>query len=217
MKGYHLYIFRHGRTEANSEGSYIGVTDLPLSEEGREELVEKYESSIYPRVQKVYSSPLTRCIETAEILFPDRFIQKVDGLREMDFGEFEGKNVRDLAKAPAYKEWLKGGLDSCPPGGESLREMMLRSYKALEEIFFDMMNEGMTHCGIVTHGGIIMNMLSCFGLPKMKPMEFACEIGEGYEILITTQLWQNSGAFEILGKLPYDDNGGENDFEEDYD
>lgn len=203
MKGYRLSILRHGRTEANAEGTYIGVTDLPLSEEGKEELLEKVETRVYPRVQKVYSSPLLRCTQSAEILFPDRLMQTVEGLREMNFGDFEGKNVKELAQNEDYKEWLKGGIDNCPPNGESLRDMVIRTYRALQEILQDMMSEGLTHCGIVTHAGIIMNMLACFGLPKMKPMEFATEVGEGYEILITAQMWQNSNAFEILGKLPY--------------
>ena len=203
MKGYRLSILRHGKTEANETGTYIGVTDLPLSEAGKTELIEKYDINDYPKVQKVYSSPLTRCVQSADILFPDRELEVVKNLREMNFGDFDGLSVPDLIDLEAYKEWLKGGMDNSPPGGESLREMILRSYKALQYILSDMMKEGLTHCGVVTHSGIIMNMLSCFGLPKMKPLEFASEAGEGYEILLTAQLWQMGGVFEILGKVPY--------------
>ena len=212
MKGYRLSIIRHGRTEANANGTYIGVTDLPLSDEGKEEIKEKFESNDYPKVQKVYSSPLLRCTETAEIIFPDRELEVIDDLREMDFGDFEGISVSDLVELEAYKEWLKGGMDNSPPNGESLREMIMRSFNALQEILKDMMKEGLTHCGVVTHSGIIMNMLSCFGLPKMKPMEFATEVGEGYEIIITAQLWQMGNVFEILGKIPYT-----NEFDDGYD
>lgn len=203
MKGYRLTILRHGKTEANETGTYIGVTDLPLSEEGRTELTDKFEAGDYPKVHKVYSSPLLRCTQSAEILFPDRELERVPDLREMDFGDFEGLSVPDLIDLEAYKAWLQGGMDNSPPNGESLREMVLRCYRALEYILRDMMKEGLTHCGVVTHSGIIMNMLSCFGLPKMQPMEFASKAGEGYEILLTAQLWQMGGTFEILGKVPY--------------
>ena len=54
----------------------------------------------------------------------------------------------------------------------------------------------------MTHGGIIMNMLSCFGVPKRKPMEFACDFGEGFEVMVTASMWQRSEAFEILGRYP---------------
>ena len=202
MKGYRLSILRHGLTEANENGTYIGKTDLPLSMAGREALQDKYESLEYPKVQRVYSSPLERAVQSAEILFPDREIVIVDDLREMDFGVFEGISVDDLIKLDSYKKWLKGGLDNPPPNGESLRNMMLRCYSALNLMILNMMNEGLTHTGVITHSGILMNMMSCFGLPKMKPMEFACEPGEGYEILVSAMMWQNGNTFEILGKIP---------------
>lgn len=202
MKGYRISMLRHGLTEANENGIYIGKTDLPLSEAGREALRDRYETKEYPKVQRVYSSPLERAVQSAEILFPDREVVIVDDLREMDFGVFENAAAEDLIELDSYRKWLKGGLDNPPPNGESLRNMMLRCYSALNLIILDMMKEDITHSGVVTHSGILMNMLSCFGLPKMKPMEFACDPGEGYEILVTAMMWQNGNAFEILGKIP---------------
>ena len=209
MKGYHISIFRHGLTDANENGVYIGRTDLPLSDAGREALMDKFEQLEYPKVQRVYSSPLERAIQTAEIIFPDREIVIVDDLREMDFGVFEGLPADELVHLDSFKKWLKGGLDNPPPNGETLRSMMLRCYSALNLMILDMMKEGFTHAGAVTHSGILMNMLSCFGLPKKKPMEFACEPGEGYEILVTAMMWQNGNTFEILGKIPANESDGE--------
>ncbi|MBQ8724820.1 MAG: histidine phosphatase family protein, partial [Oscillospiraceae bacterium] len=57
MKGYHLSLIRHGRTEANDNGIYIGRTDYPLSEKGIAELYSKMDEYVYPGVAKVYSSP----------------------------------------------------------------------------------------------------------------------------------------------------------------
>ncbi len=202
MKGYRISILRHGLTEANENGIYIGKTDLPLSEVGKEALQDKYDQLEYPKVQRVYSSPLERAIQSADILFPDREIVIVDDLREMDFGVFEGLPASELIQLDSYKKWLKGGLDNPPPNGETLRNMMMRCYSALNLIIMDMMKNGYTHTGVVTHSGILMNMMSCFGLPKMKPMEFACEPGEGYEILVSAMMWQNGNTFEILGKIP---------------
>lgn len=202
MKGYRISILRHGITEANENGIYIGKTDLPLSDAGREMLEDKFDQLEYPKVQRVYSSPLERAVQSAEILFPDREIVIVDDLREMDFGVFEGLPAEELIQLDSYKKWLKGGLDNPPPNGETLRNMMTRCYSALNLIIMDMMKNGYTHTGVVTHSGILMNMMSCFGLPKMKPMEFACEAGEGYEILVSAMMWQNGNTFEILGKIP---------------
>lgn len=215
MKGYRIAFIRHGMTDANEDGRYIGSTDLPLSELGSKELFEKADTLDYPQVQKVYTSPLKRCKQTAAILYPNRYTVEMDELREMDFGDFENKKAEDLMETDAYKEFIKGGLDNPAPNGESIREVVTRCYEAIKIIISDMMYEGMTNVAVVTHGGIIMNMLSCFGIPKRKPMEFACDFGEGFEVLVTASMWQRSEAFEILGRYPdrYEDEEyfGDND------
>ena len=202
MKGYRISMLRHGRTRGNDQGLYIGKTDLPLTEEGKEELRDLYASYEYPRVHRVYSSPLERAVQSAEILFPDTDITIAEDLREMDFGVFEGLPAEELVNLDSYRKWLKGGLDNPAPNGESMREVMVRCYSAMNAIIMDMMKDGITHAGIMTHSGILMNTLSCFGLPKMKPMEFNCRMGFGYEIMVTANMWQNGNTFEILGRIP---------------
>lgn len=205
MKGYRLSIVRHGLTAANDSSIYIGSRcDYSLSQKGINQLWNKMDEFDYPKVQRVYSSPMKRCIETAEIIFPYRELQVVENITELDFGEFDGKSVNELIDREDYQDWLKGGSpDKRPPGGESTEELLLRLYKGLHEIIMDMMNEDLTHCAVVTHSGIIANMLSAFGLPKIKPNELTCAPGEGFEIIVTAQMWQQSQAFEILGKIPY--------------
>ena len=61
-----LWLIRHGKTEGNKLSRYIGTTDEPLCQEGTE-FLHKMD---YPKVQAVYVSPLKRCVQTAEILFP---------------------------------------------------------------------------------------------------------------------------------------------------
>ncbi|MFT3950383.1 MAG: histidine phosphatase family protein [Oscillospiraceae bacterium] len=202
MKGYRIKLLRHGMTAANLEGRFIGRTDRPLCEEGEAQLTRAQEEHDYGSVQKVYSSPLSRCIQTAEILYPDARIAVVPELTELDFGIFEEKTAEELVGMPGYKEFLKGGLDNAPPGGESVRALIERCYNGIGTVIADMMEEGFTNVAAVTHGGVMMNLLACFGLPKRKPLEYACGYGEGFEILVTAAMWQRSGAFEILGKLP---------------
>lgn len=203
MMGYRLSVFRHGKTEANEKGIYIGRTDYPLSESGKNELIEKTEEFIYPKVQRVYSSPLKRCMETGSIIFPDREIIAVNDLRELDFGDFEGKSVDELINREDYKKWLKGGIDNHVPNGESLQDMTMRVFSALNQIILNMMSEDFTHCAVVTHSGILTNMMTCFGIPKYDAKDLYCDAGEGFEVLVTAQMWQRSQAFEILGKVPY--------------
>ncbi|MBR6983572.1 MAG: histidine phosphatase family protein [Ruminococcus sp.] len=204
MKGYRISVIRHGMTEANEKGIYIGTTDMPLTDKGAGELAAKMDEFDYPSVHRVYTSPLRRCTETAEILFPETETLLVDDLRELNLGVFENKRFDELMGREDYKAWLKGGKDTRPPKGESLEEMTARTYKALHEIIMDMMNNGITHSAIITHGGIISNMLACFGLPKYDPKYLNASPGEGFDILVTAQMWLNSQAFEILGYCPYE-------------
>ena len=204
MKGYRISIIRHGMTEANEKGIYIGNTDIPLSAKGAADLAAKMDEFDYPTVHRVYSSPLKRCTETAEILFPHTELCTVDDLRELNFGEFENKTIDELAMREDYNKWLRGGKDSRPPKGESLEELTARTYKALHYVITDVMETGLTHCALITHGGIISNMLSCFGIPKYAPSQITAEAGGGFDVIVTAQTWLNSQAFEILGYCPYD-------------
>lgn len=204
MKGYRLSLIRHGFTEANETGMYIGCnTDLPLSKKGKDTLLNLMDEYRYPRVERVYTSSLLRCRQTCEILFPDRQVIAMDDLKELNFGDFDGKTVDQLIDRDDYKQWLKGGIDNAPPNGESIQELVVRSYNALTRIIVNMMDEEFSHCAIVTHSGIIKNMLTCFGLPKINPNDIYIDAGEGAEILVTADMWQRSQAFEILGKVPY--------------
>ncbi len=209
MKGYRLKVIRHGITQGNLDGKYIGITDLPLCAEGVAELYSKLEKTHYGSVQKVFVSPLKRCRETAAILYPEAVTVEIPELIEMNFGDFENKKAKDLMNTPEYKSFLKGGLDNPPPNGESMRAVVERCVAAMEKIVSSMFQEGMTNCAVVTHGGIIMNMLSCFGVPKYNPNDLACDFGEGFEVMISAAMWQRSTAFEILGRFPYIYDDGE--------
>ena len=127
-----------------------------------------------------------------------------EDLRELNFGEFDGKSADELVGREDFRTWLRGGSpDLKPPGGESIEELCIRTYRALDRILMDMMENEFYHCACVTHAGVISNMLAYFGLPKIAASELQTEPGEGYDILLTAQMWQRSQAFEILGITPY--------------
>ena len=201
MKNYYLYLIRHGITEGNLDGKYIGQTDLALCPQGEKQIQQLVKAGVYPCVEKVYTSPLKRCVETAQIIYPDIQLSKVDEIAEMDFGQFEGKTQKELENLPEYTAWLKGGPEACPPDGEKFGDFSLRCISGLDIIFRDMMTKEITRAAMVTHGGVITNLLAGFGLPKGHPADYMCGPGEGFEILLSTFLWQKGPAFEISGRL----------------
>lgn len=203
MKNYHISLFRHGRTDANDQGMYIGTTDYALNDAGRSELYDKLDAYTYPRVERVYSSPLQRCTETAEILFPNRELVIAEAFHELHFGRFEGKTAEELMNDPDYRAWLQGGMDAKPPEGESVAELCVRTYQGFYRILLEMMQEDFHHVALVTHAGVIANALACFGIPKLDPKQIQIAPGEGFEIQLNAQMWQSSQAFEILRVTPF--------------
>ena len=106
MKTFKLHLIRHGLTSGNLQGLYIGSgTDIPLCDEGRAQLAELKERFEYPQVDTVFSSPLMRAVETANILFPNATHQfSVHDLREAGFGVFENHPVKELVKNEDFKK-----------------------------------------------------------------------------------------------------------------
>lgn len=201
MKNYYLYLIRHGITQGNIDGKYIGQTDLSLCPEGKRAIEALRDAEIYPNVAKVYTSPLARCMETAKIIYPDRKLMIIDELCEMDFGDFEGKTADELQDLPEYSKWIKGGMEAAPPNGEKYGDFSLRCIDGLDSIFRDMMHLDITRAACVTHAGVITNLLCGYGLPKGRPADFMCAPGEGFEIVLSTFLWQKGPTFEISGRL----------------
>ena len=113
MKSYTVYLIRHGMTDEGGEGRYIGHTDVPLSEEGRQQLIRLKDELVYPPVSAVFTSPLSRCTETAAILYPENKAIAIDGLIEYDFGEFENKTAEELKKRPALRREQRRLCKAC--------------------------------------------------------------------------------------------------------
>lgn len=152
-------LIRHGQTPGNAQGRYIGRTDEPLSEQGRA-AAERLGAD--RSVRLVYVSPLRRARETAALLFPSAEQRVLPGLRETDFGVFEGRTAGELAEDPAYRAWVDGGCRGACPGGESRAEVSRRAAAA----FLEAVRASAEDAVFVTHGGVIMAILAELALPR---------------------------------------------------
>lgn len=202
MQSYKIHFIRHGMTEANQSGRYIGRTDLPLSGQGVAELKEFQKHFLYPTVQKVYTSPLARCVQTANLLFPNSWQQEIEDLREYDFGEFEGKTLSELKNNPKFLLFMEGSINPADFGGEDNSEFLVRCDRALATIFDDMMKNGLTECAAITHGGIISTILAAHGVPKRSAQEWGCGCGCGFTVYLTPQMWMRDGSIEVASYVP---------------
>ena len=206
MTDYKLNFIRHGITAGNIFGLYIGKTDLSLCDEGREQLEKVMENLEYPSVHKVYTSPLKRCVQTAEMIYPDRWTQEIPELRECDFGKFEARQIEELKRDPEYLRWMEDASQA-PPGGESAKEVGERVTRAVDIILADMMKLKINRAAVVTHGGIIAMLLAAYGLPRRDIREWPVDFGFGWCVSVNPQRWSIDRVFEVLDEIPYNYGG----------
>lgn len=204
MKSYVIHLLRHGLSEGNLHGQYVGRTDSPLSEEGKEALLRLKTEGQYPQAAAYFTSPLSRCVESLRVLYPEAKPVLVEGLRETDFGEWEGKTAEELQKLdPRFSAWMQGsGEHLSPPGGEDGAAFMHRVCTAFEQIVEGLLRTGTTSAVVMTHGGVIMTLLSAYGLPRARFYDWMTESGCGYSLRITPGLWMRSMVAEVYATLP---------------
>jgi probable phosphoglycerate mutase len=160
-----LIVVRHGQTDWNVNGRYMGWTDEPLNNEGVQQAQSLARRLGQWPISAVYSSPLQRAVRTAEAVAEPHSIavQRIDDLGEMRIGTWEGMFAKDIAAAypELWKTWRANPGDFRMPGGESLGEVRERVIRASDRITAD--SEGKTVLA-VTHD-VVVRLLSahCLG------------------------------------------------------
>ena len=129
-----ILLLRHSMTRGNLEGRYVGCrTDESLCEEG----IRLLQSRSYPAVDRIYASPMKRCVETAQVIWgTDAQMTLVPELRECDFGAFENQNYKELSGNSAYQAWIdSGGTLPFPDGGTIMA--VLERFGFPKKAYFD--------------------------------------------------------------------------------
>jgi len=135
-----VILVRHGKTVWNAEGRYQGKMDIPLNEEGKEQARRVGEALKDFPVKAVYSSPLSRCKDTAlEIAKHHNLsVEEREGFKEIDHGEWEGMLASEVEKKypELLKLWRERPAEVKMPGegGETLKDVYDRAVKAFEEV-----------------------------------------------------------------------------------
>lgn len=160
-----LTLVRHGQSTANVRHMLAGWKDVELTETGRKEL-EKLASAVdYPESDIYFSSPLKRCRETAEILFPGRKIICRDEFREINFRMLEGWILSSKEEMDAYfADWVN---DEAYLDEETLSDVMERGSRAVLSTVAECEAEGLHSATVVMHSGLMRACLvALFGLER---------------------------------------------------
>lgn len=202
MKYYRIHLIRHGMTEANERGLYIGKrTDLPLSAAGLRDLLDKKAEAVYPRATRFYTSPMTRCRQSLQVLYPDAQPIAMEGLSECDFGEWDGKSVEQLKQDDRFSQWIAGAGAEIP-GGEDTAEFQARVMAAFESLVEDAMKNGDEDTVVCTHGGVIMLIMAAYALPRADMSAWGAENGCGFTLRVTPSLWMREPVAEAVDYVP---------------
>lgn len=178
-----VYLIRHLMTQGNVEKRYIGTTDEPLilipEQEG---LVRRMREKLKTAsVDTVVSSPMKRCVQTAEIYFPGQEPVIQEKLRESDFGLFENKNYEELKDEPEYQKWLDSGGTIPFPGGESHEAFLKRCREGFLENMEQLRQDGADSAAFVIHGGTVMAVLSGYSERESSFYDWMIPNGTGYQ------------------------------------
>ena len=156
-----LLLVRHGATTATQEGRFSGATGAELSEEGRRQAARLAERLAPQSLTAVYSSPLSRAIDTARIVAGHcrLDLQVRNELREIHHGHWEGLRREDVEQQfpDEYHAWEADPFTFAPEGGESGVSVLARALPVVREIV-------MAHAGgrilVVSHKATLRLILS---------------------------------------------------------
>lgn len=177
-----LRLMRHAKTPMNARKAYLGwtddaliTTDLPVQSNAQHTII---------------GSDLLRCKQSATAYFPQATYCVDARLREMHFGDFEGKTYEQLKHWPAYCAWLDDPYAPVP-NGETFAQFLARVYEA----FLVHAKDGRI---FMTHGGVVRALLQRFA-PTEQPFWHY----HAPHTTIYTLIWQHQQDFEEAKRCTY--------------
>lgn len=174
-----IVLVRHGFSEGNLNNTYSGWSDVRVTPQGIEELRDYMQRYHYPKTDRYYSSSLTRCLQTFEVLFGEHeaLYEVSDAFREIYFGIYENKTHDDVPEV-FFTRWFDNERVA---EGELLSEFCFRIQFKLHQVLADLQDAGLDSATIVCHGGVIKGYLMLLqGLPFSKFRTIDTPNGLGY-------------------------------------
>lgn len=157
-------LIRHGSTISNETHRYLGQVQEGLSKKGIEEIKALKERNLLKKPDVLFCSPMSRCLESASILFGEITPNIVEEFKEINFGDFEGKNYEELKANMNYQKWLDSYCESKIPNGESKEEFRKRVICGFENnmqaVIKKIEKTKDPVVAFVVHGGTIMALMS---------------------------------------------------------
>jgi alpha-ribazole phosphatase len=143
-----LWLIRHGSSTLSGTGQWQGWLDVGLSAGGQQQAMQSTLTRELPLTNRVFASPLRRCMETCELMFPNTPVTSDWRLQTRNLGDWEGLTTEQIKQQGG--SWYSPFAQQSPPNGESLEEVCIR----LESFLADISQLHGPQVA-VTHGAII--------------------------------------------------------------
>ena len=195
-----IYLVRHGQTNWNLSKKFQGQRKVPINRTGKEQAKKLASELKKVSFDVVYSSPVLRAIQTAQIIAPNHTIRQCKDVRELDRPKHEGLFPHQIKKLipDIEAQWARDGIDwRSPLGGETLREYQARSINS----FKDIVKKHPGKCVlVVSHGGPIKSIVHW--LHGGKPEDFLhVRNPENAECVVVEGSQEKFKVVEYEGKL----------------
>jgi len=131
-----IILVRHGENDWSKSNKLAGrLPGVHLNETGHQQAAAVAQRLAALPVKAVYSSPLTRCLETAAYIADTHRLEvkQLEDVGEVEYGEWEGRKIKKLVKKPLWRAVQFFPSRARFPGGEALREVQYRAVQSLEE------------------------------------------------------------------------------------
>lgn len=133
-----ILLIRTGRTEYECQGRIQGTLDVPLSEDGQQQIEDLAEALHDQQIELLYYAPCRATQQSAEILTEKLGIKakKLESIRNLDHGLWQGMLLEDVkTKQPkVYRQWVEHPETVCPPNGETLKQARERLQQSLAKL-----------------------------------------------------------------------------------
>jgi broad specificity phosphatase PhoE len=173
-----ITLVRHGETSGQSSIRYYGITDVPLSDLGREQMRRAGAALALERFDSVFSSSLSRSLEGAALVAGGaRRVRVVPAFDEVNFGRWEGWTRDEIAARDPdnYRAWRDTQDAFRYPGGESRSAFHARVTEGLGQILTEHAGQ---HLLMVLHRGVIASILAeLLGLSTPQRLALAIDLG----------------------------------------
>ena len=196
-----LALIRHGETESSRTRRFAGWSDERLTADGRER-VARLGRRLGLRGGRLYTSPVRRAVETAEILAAELSlpVHTVHDLHEMELGEWTGLTESEVAERwpAAYREWRERPDRLEVRGRERLEDVRQRAVEAIDQIGKAELSEVSGPAVIITHLALIRVLwLTANNRPLSE--YHAVAGGHGHVYALT---WEGRGKLRAVGAGP---------------